>query len=832
MYVVPFMLVFMLDIVATSPCSKSFEAVKTTERSLPFGVHSIVDYGADSSGQHDSTAALQRAMTAARTQNVSLFVPFGCYIITDVINATEPRNGRWQPIIIFGEKEESKDTQPLMHEEEPLRPIFFLPPNTPGYTNPQKARPMFSFWADWCLAPGADTVYDTDEWCTPGATVGMSPYMFNMVFQDIHLEISNGNPGAIGIDMLGAQGCTIQDVTIRAAPDALAGVFGGNGGGGSFVGITVIGGRYGIDNRKSEFGTIVTPKLINQTCAGLLVGSGLRGSMHASGATSYTGLVLQGNPQLGGVLAGINLPLFPDFCAAPIIPGGWRSPPYLHNNERAGGKPAKSALLDSISLIDGFISIDNESTACIVVNGSAYINNTYTTGCNKVIVAGGIVRVKSANRAHIAEAAIGRTDNENIGNGPYGSYRTTININGEASMTPILTVDTNDGPNTIPPASLSTRHHWGTMAPDWQSSGAVDAKQLGAKGDGVTDDWMALQRAVQTHDIVMLPKGYYRLSQPLVLSRPGSALIGIGLSRSILMPTSKGWEYSDQPVLNVTSNGATVKGISIVLWDHLAKPYAMHWSGANGVWRQSFFNRMHESTFPPFDTNVNPIRPPNNAPKNYSRPLFVLSGGGAFYEFNLDFGCCFGTATIPNVDAGPDIASSGQILLQQADYRSLLINGSSSGVRFYPHNMEQSYGDAHTEIYRSSNVTMYNSKSEGNPVSVWVRESDAVTIFGHGGNACPFPNSTIRPGGYAQLMPTLFRVMQSSRVTVANTMNSERVNDAQNPSTLLASGTGYSPAVWNMIITQNISAYCDPRINPSHCTATAVFERPVLWRID
>lgn len=47
---------------------------------LPRGVVSVVDtFGADPTGTNDATEAFQMAVTAARTDNVTLFVPFGCY---------------------------------------------------------------------------------------------------------------------------------------------------------------------------------------------------------------------------------------------------------------------------------------------------------------------------------------------------------------------------------------------------------------------------------------------------------------------------------------------------------------------------------------------------------------------------------------------------------------------------------------------------------------------------------------------------------------------------------------------------------------------------------
>merc|ERR1711871_1553599 len=113
-----------------------------------------------------------------------------------------------------------------------------------------------------------------------------------------------------------------------------------------------------------------------------------------------------------------------------------------------------------------------------------------------------------------------------------------------------------------------------------------------------------------------------------------------------------------------------------------------------------------------------------------------ISGGGKFYDYNLDFGCCFGhVVPPPPVDPGPDTASSDQVLLQLPGYRTLLVNGSTGGLGFYPLNAEQDFGEAHTEIFNSSNVTIFGAKSENNFVVVWIRDSDRITLHGYGGNA-------------------------------------------------------------------------------------------------
>ena len=140
-----------------------------------------------------------------------------------------------------------------------------------------------------------------------------------------------------------------------------------------------------------------------------------------------------------------------------------------------------------------------------------------------------------------------------------------------------------------------------------------------------------------------------------------------------------------------------------------------------------------EATFPPFSA-------PSAGPSHhvlrkkgtrFAVALSIISGGGAFYDFNLDFGCCFGTVLPrPPIVAPPDTSSSGEILLQDPTYRTVLVNGSTAGVRFYQLNAEQDFGEAHTEIRYSTNVTMYGAKSENNYVVIWVRDSDLVTLHG------------------------------------------------------------------------------------------------------
>ena len=177
---------------------------------LPRGVVSIVaKFGADPTGKADSTAALQAAFTAARTDNVTLFVPLGCFKLTDTVTAEQPRNGRWQPVVVVGQTPPA-GTPP---------PTFFLPPSSAGFDDPEGSKPLLHFITNWCLEPGAGVAVPALGCSTAAQPPGdwhSSAYQFNQVLQGVDLILGEGNPSVIGVDMNAAQGTTIEDVTVYA----------------------------------------------------------------------------------------------------------------------------------------------------------------------------------------------------------------------------------------------------------------------------------------------------------------------------------------------------------------------------------------------------------------------------------------------------------------------------------------------------------------------------------------------------------------------------------------------------------------------------------------
>lgn len=95
----------------------------------------------------------------------------------------------------------------------------------------------------------------------------------------------------------------------------------------------------------------------------------------------------------------------------------------------------------------------------------------------------------------------------------------------------------------------------------------VDARTLGVRGDGSTDDTAALQHALQTHRVLYLPTGQYRVSDTLRL-RPDGVLIGLhpATTQLALLPGAPAFaqDAGPRPVLATARGGAAiVSGIGI-----------------------------------------------------------------------------------------------------------------------------------------------------------------------------------------------------------------------------------------------------------------------------
>ena len=128
------------------------------------------------------------------------------------------------------------------------------------------------------------------------------------------------------------------------------------------------------------------------------------------------------------------------------------------------------------------------------------------------------------------------------------------------------------------PAKSSTTRLLRALPPtaEWAS-----ARSFGAKGDGVTDDTAAIQKAIDSRRVVYLPQGFYAVNDTIRL-KPDSVLIGLhpGLTRLVLPNGSPLYQGTDTPkaLLESARGGdAIVTGIGLATGEVNPRAVALLW---------------------------------------------------------------------------------------------------------------------------------------------------------------------------------------------------------------------------------------------------------------
>lgn len=348
---------------------------------LPRGVISVTDapWRADPSGVRDATAALQAAIDEGARTRHTVFIPPGRYRVTDTLNCSidwqfmtsadtdpGPPTPDWlfAAHVIVGAP---LHTGTLESDAMARRPTtLFVPPATPGFTSPVLAKYVVHFW-------------HTANTPTPDGWVGSQPDInINQVLQGVDIEIGAGNLGAIGVMHLGAQGSSIEDVTVWAG-DAAVGISGGAGGGGAHTNVRVVGGRFGLDLRAAQPApTVTAATLQNQTCSSILyIGRGpltLVGAKIESHAPS--------RDSVGLVAGGVSSSAFAGSCSLPVPA-----------HPRADGS-ASAPFDGSISIIDSSFEmtssrkLDDTSGAAapmIASEKNIFLRGVYTKGFSTIV---------------------------------------------------------------------------------------------------------------------------------------------------------------------------------------------------------------------------------------------------------------------------------------------------------------------------------------------------------------------------------------------------------------------------------------------------------------
>jgi hypothetical protein len=671
-------------------------------------------YSADPTGKNDSTPALQQAMKDARDARLITYLPGGTYRVSDTITCIEGGVRSDQSSL----SRENPNTSAAQDNGLPAFPCVLvgsrtgrrtrivLVPHAAGFGDAREPKPVIHFWARSEGKAGGPPV-DPGE---PDPSIAV-----DQMIVDVDLVLGQGNPGAVGIDHQGAQGSVIEDVAVDAT-GAFAGIHKAPGSGGGIHDLTVIGGRYGLylkgDPRVFWRGAQPVPVVSNVTLKGQTV---LAILYDGRGPLTVVGGRIEG--------AGVQAQGPPD---AP-----WNG---------------------AMNFVDSIFRT-RQGVCAIASNHSVYLHEVYFAHSKTLVCVEGRPALQGMAQpwTHLEEYVAAATLRYPSWLGG-GSRQDAVYVEGRAISVPEeVRMDA-----AAPPVDLQNRHALPPL-PSWGDPGVANVKAgpYGARGDGRTDDAAALQRAIDEHEAVFLPKGEYKLSRPLVL-KSRTQLFGLTNTLSVLSPMMESPEYGypDRPApLIDTVNDPQAR--TYLAFAELHVPvgnpaaYALRWrAGRHSVVR-----------------DINPsatLREPDALPRFHPMIRIEASGGGRWYDLFRD----------------QDLWNQGP------DFRHLLVEGTREPLAFYMLDPEHASSEAQVEFHDAQNVNVYSLKSEGIFTTLWMRNCRGVRIYGYGGVGAPRPN---RP---------LFRIENSDDFLLAN-INPE--SSDMRPGAWNSMGVPSDPRKWILI---------------------------------
>ncbi len=481
---------------------------------------------------------------------------------------------------------------------------------------------------------------------------------FNQTIVSLDFDLGHGNFGAIAVDHQGAQGSVTEDVHVEAR-DGFAGFRGVCGSGGGTSHVSVRGGRFGL---------------------------------YLDGSSTYTYRGSQPSPVISAITL-IGQTEKSIVCAT-------RGPLTLVGASIDGPgivlKPTQVVGNGALNFIDSTVRLSGDGPA-ITGSRPVYLNNVFFKDAEQIVGLESLRPLAGAkNRwTHVRRYAIGT------------SPQYPIWINGSKTKGPLSDIKHGCKP---PPNALLERHRWSDSLPAWNDPSVANVRQapFGATGDGETDDTDAIQRALDEHQSVFLPKGIYRISRSLRL-KSDSRLFGLSVHSKI---DPKGGEFADAsnpaPLLIAPNDAkATCVAAFFQLWCSTNAAYAIHWqAGANSIVR---------------NVRTKPLRGSRTGPATHPLILIEGHGGGRWYNATMHH----------KFDQGPD-------------HRHVLVRGTRERLAFYMLNSEHSGADTMVEFNDVRNLDIFAVKTEtlgaGGPKAMTpflIRNSSDFRIFGHGGNGCP-----------------------------------------------------------------------------------------------
>ncbi|WP_260598159.1 glycosyl hydrolase family 28-related protein [Sphingomonas endolithica] len=170
-----------------------------------------------------------------------------------------------------------------------------------------------------------------------------------------------------------------------------------------------------------------------------------------------------------------------------------------------------------------------------------------------------------------------------------------------------------------------------------------DVRSLGVKGDNVSDDTAAIQRAIDTHRVLYFPAGFYRVTDTLKL-RPDSVLIGLhpSLTQIVLAddtPAYRGVGAAKALIESAKGSDAIVTGLGLFTGGINPRATGMLWrAGAASLVDDVKFQGGHGtsladgSRFDPYNANHTADVDPKKRWDGQYPSLWVTDGGGGTFN--------------------------------------------------------------------------------------------------------------------------------------------------------------------------------------------------------
>ena len=476
----------------------------TTSALVHAGYLDATLYGADPTGTKDSTAAIQNAINDGMNYAMVTYLPSGTYLVSAPLVGEQVFTNECYPSTYWG-KASVWQAPTLVGPASGARPVIQLKDASAAFQDATNPVAVVHFYNNG--APGHAPAWSGATDCE----------MFSVI-RDLNVVVGSGNPGAVGIENPGSQGCYLENIHVDAT-GGYAGIMGTPGVAEMSANLEVDGGQYGIIPYWPT--TMVGVTVKNQTVAGL--------KLDNFASLAVVGFEID---EPAGTAAIVNT---------------------FYTSQRS-----------QVALIDGTITIAgaSASTSAAIQNPNGhdlYIENVFVASAGPVIQSGSEAAIAGAGSVtDIAKYAFTNPTQDNE-SGEIENSMTLINgvlaLGTASSEVKSLTAATSA------PSDLVLRHLPGPLP--WMSDdNVVDVTTMGADPTGTNDSTAAIQQAINLGGAVFLPRGMYLISATLML-KPETRLFGVPGSYSQLH-AAPSWDPGGKYVPFIqtasTTTGATYVG--------------------------------------------------------------------------------------------------------------------------------------------------------------------------------------------------------------------------------------------------------------------------------